>query len=93
VHSEVLVVFGDDFDPLSSERFIQEWSRSADRSPMILVTSREALAESVRHDPRASVHRRPLWGSALLAAVRSVAGAGGGGGEGGEGGTSLDLKR
>ena len=67
---DVVILFGDEFDPGSSERFIDDWSRmGARRCRMILVTNREALASRVSSDSRASVLRRPLWGWVLLAAV------------------------
>src|SRR5258708_6389751 len=69
---DVLIVFGDDFDAESSLRFVRQWATaSIEPCRMILVTSREALSESVRSDPRARVLRRPVWGWVLMAALRS----------------------
>jgi hypothetical protein len=70
---DLVILFGDDFDLASSQKFVDDWSRlGASRCRMILVTNHEALAARVRSDPLASVLRRPLWGWVLLAAVCST---------------------
>jgi hypothetical protein len=72
--ADVIVLFGDDFDAASSDRFVTDWVRvpPARRCVLILVTSHTALAGSVRHDERAVVLRRPVWGWVLLAAIGSA---------------------
>lgn len=70
--AEVIVLFGDDFEPAASEELVRAWAASrGPRAILILVTSQGSLAESVRPDPRAVVLRRPVWGWVLLAAIQS----------------------
>jgi len=68
--TDALVVFADDFDPGSAERFACEWAGlGRKRCRLVLVTSRPALAQRVRRDPRASMHERPFWGWLPRAAI------------------------